>query len=110
MFWPTRFCIMSSASLGQEKVGHYRITFSTQECSVIGFLLFFFLPLSALEEMDMMQSLSSDPKNLERLMERPSYQDYQRVGLGSFSIAGQRSSPEPFRLSTVNATYSVCRR
>ncbi|XP_076471850.1 myotubularin-related protein 13-like isoform X2 [Babylonia areolata] len=54
-------------------------------------------------------SLSSDPKNVERLMERPSYQDYQRLGLGSLSSLGQRSRSEPFRLSTVNATYSVCR-
>ncbi|KAL8615600.1 hypothetical protein ACOMHN_026590 [Nucella lapillus] len=54
-------------------------------------------------------SLSSDPKNVERLMERSSYQDYQRVGLGRLSSVGQRSRTEPFRLSTVNATYSVCR-
>ncbi|XP_070199867.1 myotubularin-related protein 13-like isoform X2 [Littorina saxatilis] len=66
--------------------------------------------LSIVDEGEVMvPSLSSDPKNVERLMEKPSYQDYQRLGLGNLSSAGQRSRTEPFRLSTVNATYSVCR-
>ncbi|KAK7481835.1 hypothetical protein BaRGS_00026861, partial [Batillaria attramentaria] len=66
--------------------------------------------LSIVDETDLIvPSLSSDPKNIERLIERPSYQDYERLGLGSLSAAGQRSRTEPFRLTTVNSTYSACR-
>ena len=67
--------------------------------------------LSVVDESEMLvQSLSNDPKNVERLLEKCSYQDYQRLGLCSLTSVGQRSRSEPFRLSTVNSTYSVCRR
>ena len=70
-----------------------------------------FTGVSVVDESELVvPSLSSDPKNVERLLERPSYQDYQRLGLGNLSSVGQRSRTEPFRLTTVNATYSVCRR
>ena len=70
-----------------------------------------FTVVSVVDESELVvPSLSSDPKNVERLLERPSYQDYQRLGLGNLSSVGQRSRTEPFRLTTVNSTYSVCRR
>lgn len=44
-------------------------------------------------------------------MERHAYQDYQRLGLGSVAVAGQRGGrSEPFRVSTVNANYLLSRR
>ncbi|XP_041365406.1 myotubularin-related protein 13-like [Gigantopelta aegis] len=65
--------------------------------------------LSMIDENEFASSLSSDPKNLERLMERSSYQDLERLGLGTLSTPGQKSHSEPFRISTVNKSYSVCR-
>lgn len=54
---------------------------------------------------------SSDPKNIERLMERHAYQDYQRLGLGSVTMSGQKgSSSDQFRVSTVNANYLLSKR
>ena len=74
-------------------------------------LMLKFTGVSVVDESELVvPSLSSDPKNVERLLERPSYQDYQRLGLGNLSSVGQRSRTEPFRLTTVNSTYSVCRR
>ena len=74
-------------------------------------LMLKFTVVSVVDESELVvPSLSSDPKNVERLLERPSYQDYQRLGLGNLSSVGQRSRTEPFRLTTVNSTYSVCRR
>ncbi|XP_076451110.1 myotubularin-related protein 13-like [Babylonia areolata] len=49
------------------------------------------------------------PRCTERLLELPCYQDLQRVGLGQLCQVGQRSRSQPFRLSTVNADYSLCR-
>ncbi|XP_048241880.1 myotubularin-related protein 13-like isoform X3 [Haliotis rufescens] len=65
--------------------------------------------LSIIDEGEFTTSLSSDPKNLERLVEKTGYQDYQRLGLGNLSTIGQKSRSEPFRISVVNANYSVCR-
>nr|KAG5695682.1 hypothetical protein BaRGS_022359 [Batillaria attramentaria] len=44
---------------------------------------FYVVPLvEVVDETDLIvPSLSSDPKNIERLIERPSYQDYERLGL-----------------------------
>ncbi|CAL1540470.1 unnamed protein product [Lymnaea stagnalis] len=66
--------------------------------------------LSVIDENELIPSYSSDPKNTERLMERHVYQDYQRLGLGSVVTSGQRGGrSEPFRVSTVNATYQLTR-
>ncbi|XP_050410421.1 myotubularin-related protein 13 isoform X2 [Patella vulgata] len=65
--------------------------------------------LSIIDESEFATSLSNDPKNLERLMERPSYLDYQRLGFANLTMAGQKSNRDLFRISTVNANYSVCR-
>ena len=44
-------------------------------------------------------------------MERHAYEDYQRLGLGSVTLAGHRGAKsEPFRVSTVNGTYKLCQR
>ncbi|XP_012944799.1 myotubularin-related protein 13 isoform X2 [Aplysia californica] len=66
--------------------------------------------LSVIDENELIPSYSSDPKNVERLMERHAYQDYQRLGLGSVAMSGQRGGrSEPFRVSTVNSTFQLCR-
>ncbi|BFZ05320.1 hypothetical protein BsWGS_08359 [Bradybaena similaris] len=66
--------------------------------------------LSVIDENELIPSYSSDPRNIERLMERHAYQDYQRLGLGSVAVAGQRGGrSEPFRVSTVNANYLLSR-
>ncbi|XP_053384706.1 myotubularin-related protein 13-like isoform X1 [Mercenaria mercenaria] len=67
--------------------------------------------LSIVDEHEFESNLTADPKNLEKLLERPGYQDYIRQGLGSLSIASQRdrAHQEPFRISAVNANFSVCR-
>ena len=56
--------------------------------------------------------LLSDPAALQRLLEKPGYHDYVRLGLGSLSLPSSRdrTPSEPFRISTANANYSVCRR
>ena len=62
------------------------------------------------DESEFQSSWVSDPKNLEKLLERPGYQDYVRLGLGNLDTPGQRSRTDPFRISTVNTNFSVCRR
>ncbi|GFR74219.1 myotubularin-related protein 13 [Elysia marginata] len=65
--------------------------------------------LSVIDENEFIPSYAIDPKNIERLMERHAYEDYQRLGLGSVALAGHRGAKsEPFRVSTVNATYKLC--
>ncbi|RUS71898.1 hypothetical protein EGW08_020336 [Elysia chlorotica] len=65
--------------------------------------------LSVIDENEFIPSYATDPKNVERMMERHAYEDYQRLGLGSVAIAGHRGAKsEPFRVSTVNATYKLC--
>ncbi|KAL3842272.1 hypothetical protein ACJMK2_020304 [Sinanodonta woodiana] len=65
--------------------------------------------VSLASESEYTTNLAADPKNLEKLMERPGYQDFIRLGLGHLSTSGQRSSTEQFRITTVNANFSVCR-
>ncbi|XP_052797634.1 myotubularin-related protein 13-like isoform X4 [Mya arenaria] len=67
--------------------------------------------LSIVDENEFESSLFADPKNLEKLLEKPGYHDYIRLGLGSLSLTAtrDRSASEPFRISSVNAHYSVCR-
>ncbi|KAJ8313207.1 hypothetical protein KUTeg_009240 [Tegillarca granosa] len=65
--------------------------------------------LSIIDEGEYTVTLSNDPKNLEKLMEKPGYQDYKRLGFGDFSTPHQRSRTDPFRISTVNANFSICR-
>ncbi|KAH9519121.1 ARS-binding factor 1, partial [Bulinus truncatus] len=77
------------------------------ETSISAFL---FTSSSVIDENEMIPSYSSDPRNVERLMERHVYQDYQRLGLGSVVMSGQRGGrSEPFRVSTVNSTYQLTR-
>ncbi|XP_023930025.1 myotubularin-related protein 13 isoform X2 [Lingula anatina] len=64
---------------------------------------------SLMDENEPVMSWTPDPKNLERLGERAGYKDYQRLGLGSLNFNSAKSKTEPFRITTVNATYSVCR-
>ncbi|BFZ16266.1 hypothetical protein BsWGS_19305 [Bradybaena similaris] len=62
--------------------------------------------LTVINESEHTPAYSNDPKNIERLMERHAYQDYQRLGLGSVAMSDQRgSSSDQFRVSTINANY-----
>ncbi|XP_077196748.1 myotubularin-related protein 5 isoform X4 [Paroedura picta] len=51
----------------------------------------------------------SDKMTMSHLVERACCRDYQRLGLGTLSNSLTRSKNEPFRISTVNRMYAVCR-
>ncbi|XP_026512193.1 myotubularin-related protein 5 isoform X2 [Terrapene carolina triunguis] len=51
----------------------------------------------------------SDKMTMSHLVERACCRDYQRMGLGTLSNSLTRSKNEPFRISTVNRMYAVCR-
>lgn len=53
---------------------------------------------------------SSDRQTMSNVVERACCRDYQRLGLGTLSNSLTRSKNEPFRISTVNRMYTVCRR
>ncbi|XP_035280334.1 myotubularin-related protein 5 isoform X2 [Anguilla anguilla] len=52
---------------------------------------------------------SSDRQTMSSVVERACCRDYQRLGLGTLSSSLTRSKNEPFRISTVNRMYTVCR-
>ncbi|KAJ0037018.1 hypothetical protein NL108_014354, partial [Boleophthalmus pectinirostris] len=52
---------------------------------------------------------SSDRQTMSNAVERACCRDYQRLGLGTLSNSLTRSKNEPFRISTVNRMYTVCR-
>nr|XP_014348815.1 PREDICTED: myotubularin-related protein 5 [Latimeria chalumnae] len=52
---------------------------------------------------------SSDKMTMSHVVERACCRDYQRLGLGTLSNSLSRSKNEPFRISTVNRMYTVCR-
>ncbi|MBN3277328.1 MTMR5 protein, partial [Polyodon spathula] len=52
---------------------------------------------------------SSDRQTMSNVVERACCRDYQRLGLGTLSNSLTRSKHEPFRISTVNRMYAVCR-
>ncbi|XP_035257938.1 myotubularin-related protein 5-like isoform X3 [Anguilla anguilla] len=51
----------------------------------------------------------SDRQTMSSVVERACCRDYQRLGLGTLSSSLTRSKNEPFRISTVNRMYTVCR-
>ncbi|KAM6425055.1 myotubularin-related protein 5 [Rhynochetos jubatus] len=51
----------------------------------------------------------SEKMTINHLVERACCRDYQRLGLGTLSSSLTRSKNEPFRISTVNRMYAVCR-
>ncbi|XP_063164799.1 myotubularin-related protein 5 isoform X4 [Candoia aspera] len=51
----------------------------------------------------------SDKMTMSHLIERACCRDYQRLGLGTLSSSLTRSKNEPFRISTVNRMYAICR-
>ncbi|XP_062839539.1 myotubularin-related protein 5 isoform X2 [Anolis carolinensis] len=51
----------------------------------------------------------SDKMTMSNLVERACCRDYQRLGLGTLSNSLTRSKNEPFRISTVNRMYAICR-
>lgn len=53
---------------------------------------------------------SSDRQTMSNVVERACCRDYQRLGLGTLSNSLTRSKNEPFRISTVNRMYTMCRR
>ncbi|KAF4079793.1 hypothetical protein AMELA_G00182390 [Ameiurus melas] len=52
---------------------------------------------------------SSDRQTMSNVVERACCRDYQRLGLGTLSNSLTRSKNEPFRISTVNRMYTICR-
>ncbi|MGH0140371.1 UNVERIFIED_CONTAM: hypothetical protein FKN15_042112 [Acipenser sinensis] len=52
---------------------------------------------------------SSDRQTMSNVVERACCKDYQRLGLGTLSNSLTRSKHEPFRISTINRMYAVCR-
>ncbi|MEQ2234241.1 ARS-binding factor 1, partial [Ilyodon furcidens] len=52
---------------------------------------------------------SSDRQTMSNIVERACCRDYQRLGLGTLSSSLTRSKNEPFRISTANRMYGVCR-
>ncbi|KAL4617971.1 myotubularin-related protein 5-like [Arapaima gigas] len=52
---------------------------------------------------------SSDRQTMSNVVERACCRDYQRLGLGTLSNSLTRAKNEPFRISTVNRMYTVCR-
>ncbi|XP_027558014.1 myotubularin-related protein 5, partial [Neopelma chrysocephalum] len=51
----------------------------------------------------------SDKMTNAHVVERACCRDYQRLGLGTLSSSLTRSKNEPFRISTVNRMYAICR-
>jgi len=58
----------------------------------------------------MRSSSSSDRQTMSNVVERACCRDYQRLGLGTLSSSLTRCKNEPFRISTANRMYTVCRR
>lgn len=52
----------------------------------------------------------SEKMTMTHVVERACCRDYQRLGLGTLSSSLTRSKNEPFRISTVNRMYAICRR
>ncbi|XP_066490713.1 myotubularin-related protein 5 isoform X3 [Tiliqua scincoides] len=50
-----------------------------------------------------------DKMNISHLVEQACCRDYQRLGLGTLSNSLTRSKNEPFRISTINRMYAICR-
>lgn len=55
-------------------------------------------------------TIKPSEKTINHLVERACCRDYQRLGLGTLSSSLTRSKNEPFRISTVNRMYAICRR
>ena len=66
--------------------------------------------LSVIDEQEIALAIQTDSKNVDRLSERMYCRDYTRLGLGSLLTTHTRGRTEPFRLTMINTTYSVCRR
>lgn len=56
----------------------------------------------------------SDPKTLERVTERSYVRDWIRLGLApkntSSTNIGQKNNKEPFKITSLNSAYLMCRR
>ncbi|XP_069085535.1 myotubularin-related protein 5 isoform X10 [Pleurodeles waltl] len=71
--------------------------------------------ISVLEELDRSTMTTSstikpsDKSTMSHIVERACCRDYQRMGLGTLSNSLTRSKTEPFRISTVNRMYAICR-
>ncbi|XP_030072863.1 myotubularin-related protein 5 isoform X3 [Microcaecilia unicolor] len=71
--------------------------------------------ISVSEELDRSTLTSSstirpvEKTTTSHVVERACCRDYQRMGLGTLSNSLTRSKNEPFRISTVNRMYAICR-
>ncbi|XP_064634624.1 myotubularin-related protein 13-like isoform X5 [Lineus longissimus] len=63
---------------------------------------------SLIDEKELSFFMATDPKSIDKLLERPGYRDYQRLGFSTVR-QGCRPGAEAFRISTVNCNFSVCR-
>jgi len=64
---------------------------------------------AVIDEQEIQLQIQTDAKNVDRLSERAYCRDFSRLGFGSLT-AQSRSRTEPFRLTMINSTYSVCPR
>ena len=62
-----------------------------------------------IDEQEITMQIQMDARNVDRLAERSYCKDYARLGFGSLT-AQTRSRTEPFRLTMVNCSYTVCQR
>ena len=62
---------------------------------------------AVIDEQEIQKQIQWDAKNVDRLCERAYCRDFSRLGFGSLTTQS-RSRTEPFRLTLVNSSYSVC--
>lgn len=72
------------------------------------------LEISAINASNVVSNVS-DPKTLERVTERSYVRDWIRLGLApkntsSTNISQKNNNKDPFRITTLNAAYLMCRR
>lgn len=72
------------------------------------------LDINALNTPNVVSNVS-DPKTLERVTERSYVRDWIRLGLApkntsSTNIGQKNHNKEPFKITTLNSAYLMCRR
>jgi myotubularin-related protein 5/13 len=65
-----------------------------------------------IDEQAIESAIQNDAKSIDRLAERCYSRDYTRMGLGCLNVNPQQhrmQRSEPFRITLVNTSYTVCR-
>jgi len=83
-------------------------------CITFYFYLVNDLDINALNTSNIVSNVS-DPKTLERVTERSYVRDWIRLGLApkntsSNNIGQKNNNKEPFKITTLNSAYLMCRR